>query len=279
MEPFLVKNGYTVYRCLSCGLCMTDLKKDYQTFLKDHYGKGYFTGELQYSAYVNYKDDKAIVVRNLKKFLKHITRYKHSGRLLDVGCAMGFFVEIARDAGFDAYGFDPSEFAASEAKKLVGSGRIAVGTTETLAYPKKSFDVITLFDVFEHLADPKKDIETLKTWLKDDGIMVIATGDTKSVAARLLKRRWTFYIPPQHMFFFSKKNLVTFLQRTGLAPREWFRIGKWLSVRYVLHLARTTGESELARFLYPLAQKMKVEKIPLYVPMGDNMVVIVQKTA
>lgn len=277
MTRFLVKNGYTIYRCMSCGLGMTDLQKDYRSFVKGHYSKGYFTGDPRYSAYVSYKDDKPIVVRNMRKFLREVKQYKPHGKLLDVGCAMGFFVELALANGYDAYGFDPSDFAVAEAKNLVGEKRIALATTETVEYPKKSFDVITLFDVFEHLADPQKDIAKLLTWLKDDGIIVIATGDSQSLAAKVFKRRWTFYIPPQHLFFFSRSTLDSFLKRLGLQPVRWFRIGKWLSIRYVLHLARTTGESKLARLLYPLIQKMKISKIPLFVPMGDNMVVIAQK--
>lgn len=277
MARFLVKNGYAIYRCTSCGLGMTDLQKDYNSFIKDHYSKGYFTGDPRYSAYVSYKDDKPIVVRNMRNFLREVKRYKPHGKLLDVGCAMGFFVELAVVDGYDAYGFDPSDFAVAEAKNLVGEKRIALGTTETLDYPKKSFDVITLFDVFEHLADPQKDIAKLLTWLKDDGIIVIATGDSQSLAAKVFKRRWTFYIPPQHLFFFTKTTLVSFLKLVGLQSVTWFRIGKWLSIRYVLHLARTTGESKLAHLLYPLIQKMKIAKIPLFVPMGDNMVVIAKK--
>jgi SAM-dependent methyltransferase len=258
-------------------LSQTDLKKQYESFVSAEYTKGYFTGDPAKSAFINYKDDKQFIVKNMRQVLAKITKHTPKGKLLDVGCALGFFVELAREHGFDAYGFDPSEYAVGEAKKLVGEHRIKTGTIGTVRYPAQSFDVITLFDVFEHLQDPGADIERLRTFLKDDGIMVIATGDTDSLMAKVMKRRWTFYIPPQHLFFFSKKTMTILLQARGLTPIEWFRVGKWLSFRYVLHLAQTTGESIVAKYVHKLVTVMKADMFPVYLPVKDNMVAIIKK--
>ncbi len=277
MTVDMKKNGYSIYRCGMCGLRKTELEKPYELFVKEYYTKKFFTGDPTKSAFVNYKDDKRFIVKNMKQFLSRIMKYKSKGRLLDVGCALGFFVELARRHGFDAYGFDPSSYAVQEAKKLDGESKIKEGTIFSVVYPEKSFDVITLFDVFEHLEDPGQDIEKLSKFLKDDGIIVIATGDTESVMAKVLKRRWTFYIPPQHLFFFNKKTITTLLHKHRLSPVLWFRIGKWLSLRYVLHLARTTGESNLANSMYRWVTKWRLDQVPLYLPVRDNMVAIVKK--
>ena len=277
MALFLHKNGFDIYRCDSCRLAQTNLKKSYKQFVKDHYSKGYYTGDPAYSAYANYAEDKPHIVRNMKKFLAKIKKAKPTGKLLDVGCAMGFFVEEALKAGYDAYGFDPSAYAIGRAKKSLQNGRLAVGTIDSVSYPPKSFDVISLFDVFEHLGDPESDLARIRTWLADDGVLVMATGDTQSLAARVLKRRWTFYIPPQHLFFFNRANLTTLLHRQGLEPVAWDRVGKWLSLRYVLHLARTTGESVVGRWLYDLIRVMRAGEVPLYIPMKDNMIVTIKK--
>ncbi len=274
---FIHKNGYAIYKCVSCGLARTDLKQKYSDFVEKHYNKGYFTGDPTRSAYINYKDDKQFILKNMHQFMSRVKAHKPKGKLLDVGCALGFFVELAKDTGYDAYGFDPSSYAVDEAKKLVGASRIKRGTISSVKYPKKSFDVITMFDVFEHLSDPGSDMQKLSTLLKDDGVMVIATGDTNSLLAKTLKRRWTFYIPPQHLFFFNKSLMTELLAKYKLKPIEWFRIGKWLSLRYVLHLAKTTGESRIAHMLYMLMGKLRLEQLPLYLPVQDNMVTIVKK--
>ncbi len=275
METFLRKNGYTIYRCVECGLGRTDLRKNYGKFVTENYDKGYFTGDPARSAYVNYKEDKPYIVANMRQFLRRVKKYKPAGKLLDVGCALGFFVELALKHGYDAYGCDPSDYAVREAKRLVGSTRIKKGAVHDVEYGEKSFDVITLFDVFEHLGDPSSDIEKLSRFLKDDGIMVVATGNTDSLMAKIFKRRWTFYIPPQHLFFFNKKTFTVLFRKHGLTVREWFHIGKWLSLRYMLHLARTTGESKIAHRLYSLTKP--IHRAPIFLPVGDNMVAVMRK--
>lgn len=279
VTTFLSKNGFTIFRCDTCGLARTDLHKDYLQFVQEHYTKGYFTGDPRRSAYVDYKDDKTFIVKNMSKFLRKIQKHKQSGRLLDIGCAFGYFVELTLNKGYDAYGFDASSYATEEAQRVVGSSRIQHGTIGEVHYTEKSFDVITMFDIFEHLDDPRKDLHRVYTWLKDDGVIIIATGDTESLFARVLGRRWTFFIPPQHLFFFNKKNLTTLMTQEHFQPIEWFRIDKWLSLRYVIHLARTTGESSVAQRIYPLMKVAKVGKLPMYLPIRDNMVVIGRKNA
>ncbi len=277
VKLLLEKNGYRVYQCPSCGLGMTDLRQRYEEFLADHYSEGYFSGDPMRSAYANYRDDKPYIVGNMRKLLRHIQTIKPSGTILDVGCAFGYFIELAMLCGYEACGFDPSHYAVQEARKLIGATRVKEGPIHRVSYPPRSFDVITMLDVFEHLADPASDLRRLSTFLKDDGIVMIATGDTNSFMARLLKRRWTFYIPPQHLFFFHKRTLTMLLRQEGFMPVEWFRIGKWLSLRYVLHLAQTTGESHVGKWLYRITNALGFGRLPLYLPLQDNMVVIARK--
>lgn len=277
LTKYLYKNGFWIYRCPTCHLGETDLKRDYTKFVKEFYSQGYYEGDPTRSAYADYEYDKPLIVKNMRKFLSFIQKKKPGGRLLDVGCAFGFVVELAVAKGFDAHGFDPSAFAAKKAGELVGTNRIKEGTIQEVSYPKASFDVITMFDVFEHLQEPLADMRKLSSFLKPDGIIIIATGDTKSVAARFMKRRWTFFIPPQHIFFFNRKNVATLLNKAGLKPYDWHRVGKWLSLGYVLHLARTTGESKFANFVYTLIRNTPLMRFPLYIPMKDNMVILAEK--
>lgn len=258
-----------------CHLGQTDLNKNYPAFVKEFYSKGYYEGDPTRSAYVDYQLDKPLIVRNMKKFLSFLPKGVPKRKLLDVGCAFGYCVELALREGYDAYGFDPSAFAAKKAADLVGKKRIQEATIQEAKYPKGSFDIITMFDVFEHLENPLEDMKKLRSLLKPHGVILMATGDTQSVAARIMKRRWTFFIPPQHIFFFHRGNVKTLLHNAGLAPLAWHRVGKWLSLGYILHLARTTGESKFARALYSLFKRTPVLMFPLYIPMKDNMVILV----
>lgn len=274
-RAFIDKNGYTVFRCDACRLGQIYLDKNYDDFVKSHYSKDYYMGGIEESAYSDYKDEKKYIRLNFRKFLRKILAYKKSGKLLDVGCAMGYFVEMATEAGFDAYGVDASAYAIAEAKNHIPESKLQAATISDLDFPEKSFDVITMFDVFEHLNDPKNDLKKLRSLLKDDGILVIATGDANSLAATLLRRRWTFYIPPEHIFYFDRNNLSSLLEEVGFVPKLWFRIGKWLSLKYVLHLARTTGESKVANLLYKVLSP--IASLPLYLYLGDNMATVATK--
>lgn len=276
MQPLFIKNGYQIFECPACGLGMTELGSEYKPFVKKQYSSGYFTGDPEKRAYENYKEDKQIIIRNFGKYLDKIKKIKPRGKLLDVGCALGFFVRYALDQGYDAYGFDPSSYAVHEAQAIVGN-RVKEGTIDSVSYPKKMFDVITLLDVFEHLNDPGRDLKRLASFLKDDGILLIATGDAKSLFRRILKRKWTFFNPPQHLFYFDRITLSTLLEKEHLQPTLWCTVGKILSLKYVLHLARTVGESKIGSLLYHIINRLPIRYIPVYLPVGDNMVVIVRK--
>lgn len=277
LRRFFSKNNYVLERCPSCAHISVSLDEDYRAFVDRYYRKGYFTGEESRVAYENYENDKPYIQANMRKFLQMLHGMKPSGKLLDVGCALGFFVELSQRQGYDAYGIDPSDYAIQKAKRLVGASRVQKCILSNVSKRPKTYDIVTMLDVFEHLSDPGADLETVHTILKDDGIVLIATGDTDSVLAKILGRRWTFYNPPQHIHYFNRINLTALLQKKGFDPLAWTRIGKWLSLRYVLHLARTGGESRVAEYLYRLVNVLRVGELPLYLPMRDNMVVIARK--
>ncbi|OGG09124.1 hypothetical protein A2154_00100 [Candidatus Gottesmanbacteria bacterium RBG_16_43_7] len=276
VSPYLVKNGYTLFQCQTCGLIQTDLKKEYQKFVKEYYDKGYFTGDPKYCAYDEYERDKVYILANLKKMFGRLANYLGQGTLLDVGCAMGHLVKYANTRGWDAYGFDPSAYALSRVPQEY-KYKVKNGTIDTVSYKPGMFDAVTMLDVIEHLKDPVGNLKKVRTFLKDDGYLVIATGDIRSAAAKLFAKHWTFFNPPQHLFFFSKKTLSEVLRISGFKPIEWFTLGKWLSLGYTLHLGRSVAESRLAGKLYNVIMKFKLGKLPLFIPMNDNMVVIAKK--
>lgn len=277
MEFFMEKQGYKLYRCPVCKLTMTEFHKQYASFVKQFYSKGFFTGDPRRSAFSSYEKDKQCISKNLQQVLEKIKPFVHPGvTLLDAGCAMGFMVELARVHGYEAFGFDPSSYALSRASSEIKQF-LSKATIETASYPKNFFDVITLTDIIEHVSNPIVDLQALRQFFKKDGLIVIATGDTQSIAAQILKKHWTFYIPPQHLFFLSKGNLTMMLRQAGFTPITWFRVGKWLTLEYVVHLAQSAGNYWWARYMHTVITWLRIGKLPIYLPMQDNMVVIAKK--
>jgi SAM-dependent methyltransferase len=276
MEFMFKKRGYRLFRCPGCGLVSTELGVEYEKFVRMFYQKGYFTGDESCGAYAQYEDDKRFITRNMGHHIKVIKERKPSGKLLDIGCAMGFFMEMAGEAGYDAYGFDPSEYAISHVPQFLAANTIT-GTIRTVTYPKKTFDIITMLDVFEHLEDPVGDLLRVREWLKPDGLLLLTTGDTRSLSAKILGKHWTFYTPPQHLMFYHRKGITEVLEKSNFEPFYWYRIGKWLSLSYVLHLAVTSADWPLLKGINDIVRKLHLESIPVYLPMYDNFAVIARK--
>jgi 2-polyprenyl-3-methyl-5-hydroxy-6-metoxy-1,4-benzoquinol methylase len=276
VSKFLYKNNYQLFRCNTCGLIFYDFEKNYAEFLGRQYSKGYFTGDSKLKSYIDYGKDKKNIYRNMKWYVQEIKKYKKDGRYLDVGCAYGYAMEIAQEKGFKVYGIDPSEYAISQARKMFPKNAWTTYLSD-IKFDDRYFDVISLFDVFEHLQNPKKDLQKIKKVLKDDGLLVIATGDTDCFWAKFSGRRWTFYNPPQHIFYFNRKNITRILQESGFEIVKIATAGKWLSIPYIFHLAETVGESSIAKFIGSVLIHTPLSKIPIYLKLHDNMVIFARK--
>jgi 2-polyprenyl-3-methyl-5-hydroxy-6-metoxy-1,4-benzoquinol methylase len=270
------KNGYQYSKCLNCGLYALLLNEPYPKFLKRYYDEGYFRGNPNRCAYVDYQGDEKIIKKNMRVYLDEILNFKKEGKLLDIGCSLGFFLELAEEAGFEPFGIDISSYAFSEAKKR-GVTNIKLGELSQVGFSKKSFDVICLFDVIEHFQDPRAQLNQANKLLKDDGILIIETGKLESFFARLLGKHWYFFAPPQHLFIFGLSQLKTLLSQCDLQVVRSTTTNKWASLRYLTHLAASIGRVPLTHKLSHLLKKNHLGTCPIYLPLNDKVLVIATK--
>src|SRR4030042_1256972 len=196
LKPAFEKLNWSISCCDECGLYRLDFKGSYYKFIANYYNKAFFTGSDKRAGYFDYEGDKKAEKKNMQQYLRGILKYKKQGKLLDVGCATGLFMLEAQASNFDVYGIDVSEYALSIAKKRFGK-KVQLGSVEESKLPHNEYDIVTLFDVIEHLADPRKVLIKVKDLLKDDGLVIINTGDTDSLLAKLQDKDWHFFIPPQ----------------------------------------------------------------------------------
>lgn len=140
------------------------------------------------------------------------------GRLLDVGAATGFFVEQSNSIGWDAVGIEPSEWAATDARTELGVD-VQTGDLESIRFPDAAFEVVTLWEVIEHLPDPRTTPREIRRILRPDGRLILSTPDAGSLAARLSGKRWLGWRKvPEHLFFFDRLNLDRLLIQEGFVP-------------------------------------------------------------
>jgi SAM-dependent methyltransferase len=275
-QKAFVKLGWNIRKCVHCKLYSLDFEGSYQDFIKNYYNKKFFTGSNKRAGYCNYEGDRAAEKRNMRNYLTGILRYKKKGKLLDVGCATGLFMDEAEKKGFTVYGIDVSEYAVSIAKKRFGK-RVIRSSIEKAKHQNRKYEVITMFDVLEHLNDPRKVLLKLRDVLKKDGLLVINTGDTDSFIAKLQGEHWHFFIPPQHFFYFSQKNLYDLLDQVGFKVIKVDRKGKWVSLRYLFHLAKQIQDDVIGHAGFTLIGNNFVGKIPIYLNLFDNITVYASK--
>lgn len=195
------KNTFRVVRCLNCthAFCAPipkNIYKNYEDVIDKEYLRHSKTREL-----------------SAKAALKVINQYAHGKRLLDVGCATGDFLKIARKFGYSTEGLELSHWSSKIAFKR--GIKVHVETLKSLSGKMvKKYDVITLWGVIEHFENPKEEMKYLYRLLKPNGIIVLWTGNVDALMSRLLGRRW-WYWQGQHIQYFTHKSLNCLAKTTG----------------------------------------------------------------
>jgi len=183
LYPFF--ETFQVVRCRSCGFVYSTLPTNKEV-MEQLYDAAYYRADTRNDYYFHNcvtdatvdKDDSNI--RDFRKGLSLIETYRSGGKLLDVGCGPGVFLSLAKERGWDVTGVDVSPFAVSYASGSLGHNAIA-GELEEVGFPEKYFDVVTLWDVIEHLPAPIRTLREVHRVLKDDGLVFVDTPNERSL--------------------------------------------------------------------------------------------------
>jgi 2-polyprenyl-3-methyl-5-hydroxy-6-metoxy-1,4-benzoquinol methylase len=193
-------------------------------------------------------------------------------RLLDVGAYCGFFVDVARQGGFDAEGIELSRWAVGHAR---GAGLpVRNETIEERARSGARYDVLTLWDVVEHLADPRRDLASAFQLLRPGGRLYVSTIDARSLIARALGARWP-WLMEMHLVYFDRRTLPALLTQVGFRVVERRTYTHTVSAEYLLRKA-SASFPRLAPVL-DLARRLVPERLPVPVNLGDNMLVVAER--
>jgi SAM-dependent methyltransferase len=135
------------------------------------------------------------------------------GRILDIGCSGGYFLDVMN--GWDRYGIEISP-SYHVAKQKYGE-QISCDFLHDGQWEKQSFDVITLLDSFDHMKDPLDVLRICRDILKPGGLIVIKVHDISSLFARISGNRYYALIPPYHLSYFSPRTLRLALEKNGFS--------------------------------------------------------------
>jgi SAM-dependent methyltransferase len=208
-----VKDGFPIARCTACRLVYVDAQID-QVELQSRYGADYYGGGV-FHDYLGEREERIAAGR---RYSETLARMQPSGRLLDVGCAAGFFLEAAASR-WDVTGVELSPFAADYARREFGH-RVLTGDIADVGLPDRSFEVVTLWNTIEHMADPRSAIGHVARVAAPDALVVLTTGDVGGPLARRTRQDWNLMTPPEHLSFFDPQTITCLLTGAGLEVRR-----------------------------------------------------------
>lgn len=229
---FCEKKDFKLYRCFGCDLIFVWPAPGN---LAQIYSAAYFKQSADDQradkfGYVDYEQDKEVSRATLAKYLDKICQLAKGRKIFDVGTATGYFLDMAKDYGWSTSGSEISAYAAAVAKNK--GHDIFLGDLAELKTEEK-YDVVTLWDVLEHLAEPVKYLKLLNERLNQGGLLAINTIDSASWWAKLWGKNWQAFLPPEHLFYYSFKNLKILLEEAGFKILEQSKIGKHFSLAYI----------------------------------------------
>lgn len=154
--------------------------------------------------------------RQLKRIQKHIDKPVAGTDILDIGCSSGAFLRSAATLGYRVHGVDPAPKAAAAAK--AAGYDVRQGIVQDVNYAPETFDLVTLFEVIEHLKDPASVL--CESWriLKSNGIMAIRTGNTASWTVQKQRALWEYFQLANHgghISFFNPSSMHKLADRCG----------------------------------------------------------------
>jgi 2-polyprenyl-3-methyl-5-hydroxy-6-metoxy-1,4-benzoquinol methylase len=234
-HPYCPENGLGLVECDHCGLIFVSPRPDARE-LYALYGETYFhNDESGVVGYTNYIKDEPNIRETFRGRLNWLERYLERGKLLDVGCAVGFFISEAQKRGWQVQGMDVSGFAVEYARDKFGLD-VQHGSLDTLDYAEGAYDLVTMWDVIEHVPDPKLYIQKAVSLLRSGGVISLATPDVDSLPARLTGKRWVgFKLSEEHVYYFSARTLSKMLQDAGCEVINVRHVGKYVTLRLFLN--------------------------------------------
>lgn len=276
---WMTKAGRAVHRCPACGciwvpdgLAVNDAgvsiyEEEEPIFLKD--------GNEQY-----YLDETNLVSCRAKvRWVEaELGARSRGARLLDVGANFGHFLSEAQKQ-FDATGIEISKAAVDKSRELFGELKNYVGSVyEPPPEAKGPWEIVTLFDVIEHVPDPKGALERLRDLVAPGGHLFLSTPDAGSAVARAMGRHWHYLDPVQHIVLFGRKNLARLLEDTGFRVRSVRSFGHHYRVGYVLDRLSYLHAGTLGRAIAPALRAARIaEQRTIYINLRDVMGLVAER--
>ena len=248
--------AYDIYQCSGCGLGLTapvPAPDELEALNRELY-----TLDRRIQAYL---PRQRYFERRYRRCIAALKHFRAEGRLLDVGCNIGLFLKVARDQGYDVTGVELNRECAEFGTRYFGVP-IRSEYLEDAASELGQFDVITLFDVLEHIPDMGAFIGSVKEVLKEEGVLVVQLPNLGSLMASMAGSRWGWLTPPDHVYHFTPGALRLFLEGNGF---EVVMLRTWEPAKEFTGNLLTSfcPPGRIAKALFKVIKKLKLLMIPV----------------
>ena len=268
-ETIHIPHYQNLKRCEVCSLVSANTQPG-QEDLANLYGRDYFwEGE-----YLNYSLEKTALQKNFKRWIEVIHRWAPSGNLFEIGCAYGFFLELARNY-WTVKGVDISPHAGEIARKQ----GLDVESVDFLDLPIESgkYKIFCLWDTIEHLKAPHRYIQKIAEVIAPGGYICLTTGDIDGFIPKLQKENWRMIHPPTHLYYFSQKTLIRLLKNHHFRLVYSSHVGFSRSIKRVLFNLGAQRAGGFWRNLYRFYEGSHLGDFSFYLNLFDIIMIIAQK--
>lgn len=263
----LYRRHYPIVRCRQCGLVYANPRPSEEEVLKAYQ-------DVVDPLYLQEETGRLLTFRRHLSTVEDVAGPSQGeGRLLDVGCYTGLFLQAAQERGWEAWGLEPCHWAAQEgcARGLT----ILEGTLRGVCLEPESFDVLTLWDVAEHLPHPRATFTEASRVLKPGGWIIVQSMNIESWPARLLGPYWP-WLMEMHLYYFSPRLLARLLEEVGFTPIKTARMGRYLRLGYLATRLQSLS-SKLARGLQWALEGLHLAQLPILINAADLFTLFAQK--
>ena len=216
-DLFLTQEAFEIHECLKCGLLFTEPRPKPEEIGKYYQSDEYYSHKENKKGFIPHIYESVKKV-NLKRKVSMATAGLQVGKMLEIGCGVGDFIQEMERKGWDCTGIEPSDEAKVIAKKRVKAKLYDPQEINTL--PDESFDLITMWHVLEHVDNLKEEIRHLQRLLKKGGKLVLALPNFKSHDAQYYKEYWAAYDVPRHLNHFCRESINNIFKNTELKQRK-----------------------------------------------------------
>lgn len=246
--PFLVCTDYTVsqekfqlVKCSTCNFVITTPRPN-----NEELGKYYQSADyISHTSKANSIIDKLYLIARsftLKRKQRLAAKLQPKrGKLLDVGCGTGDFLNTCNTDGWNVRGVEPGDVPREIARQK------GINTVTSLDEVEGSFNLITLWHVLEHVPDLSKTLSKLYNLLEDNGTLLIAVPNHTSLDASIYKEEWAGYDVPRHLWHFNQQNMEQLLRKNNFSLQKTLPLT--LDAFYVSLLSETYRKAGIAKFI------------------------------